>query len=42
MPKNVVLSQARSIVEQQLAAVIPDKGVRAFILTNLMAAEDQR
>ncbi|XP_048522733.1 uncharacterized protein LOC109541308 [Dendroctonus ponderosae] len=41
MPKNVVLSQARSIVEQQLAEVIPDKGVRAFILTNLMATEDK-
>lgn len=42
MPKNIPLSQARSIVDKQLAETILDANVRAFILTNLVASPGNR
>lgn len=42
MPKNVPLSQARVLVDKQLAEAIPDANIRAFILTNLVASPGNR
>jgi len=42
MPKNVPLSQARVLVDKQLAEAIPDANIRAFILTNLVASPSSR
>ncbi|KAJ8917347.1 hypothetical protein NQ315_002369 [Exocentrus adspersus] len=40
LPCNVALSQARSLVDAQLAKSIPDKSLRAFLLTNLVQQEN--
>ncbi|XP_066148937.1 sn-1-specific diacylglycerol lipase ABHD11 isoform X2 [Euwallacea fornicatus] len=42
MPSNVPLSQSRNIINEQLKKVITDKGIRAFILTNLTAVGDNK
>lgn len=39
---HIPMSAARESADKQLAATISDKGVRQFILTNLVAAEDGR
>ncbi|GLV37073.1 uncharacterized protein CBL_02096 [Carabus blaptoides fortunei] len=40
VPDNVSLSAARVLADTHLARVIPDKGVRAFLLTNLVQKAD--
>lgn len=41
-PKNVTISQARTEIDKQLAQQVDDKGIRAFLLTNLVQKEDGR
>ncbi|XP_076253864.1 sn-1-specific diacylglycerol lipase ABHD11 isoform X3 [Rhynchophorus ferrugineus] len=42
LPSNVPLSQARAVVDQQLAEYIADKSLRAFLLTNLIETDNQK
>lgn len=42
LPKDVPLSSARMDVDQQLSKVITDKGLRSFLLTNLVQKSDGR
>ncbi|XP_066262121.1 sn-1-specific diacylglycerol lipase ABHD11 isoform X2 [Euwallacea similis] len=42
MPSNIPLSQSRNIIDEQLSKTITDKGLRAFILTNLTAVGDTK
>lgn len=41
-PSNVPVSQARVQVDKQLVELVDDKGIRAFLLTNLVQKEDGR
>nr|CAI5834017.1 unnamed protein product [Callosobruchus analis] len=40
LPSNVLMSQARAMVDEQLASYISDKSLRAFLITNLVAADN--
>ncbi|VEN53243.1 unnamed protein product [Callosobruchus maculatus] len=40
LPSNVTMSQARSIVDEQLTKYMADKSLRAFLITNLVATHN--
>ena len=42
LPINVPISTARITADQQLLKIINDKGLRAFLLTNLVQKNDGR
>lgn len=42
LPKNVPMSTARMGVDLQLLSVINDKGLRSFLLTNLVKKDGGR
>lgn len=42
LPSNISMSQARAAVDLQLVKTIPDKAVRAFLLTNLVQGDSGR
>nr|CAH7741059.1 unnamed protein product [Callosobruchus chinensis] len=40
LPNNVPMSQARTMVDEQLAKYMSDKSLRAFLITNLVATDN--
>lgn len=42
LPADVPISVARQKADVQLSMSLPDKGLRAFLLTNLVQKDDRR